>query len=225
MKNYGAIRLTVASPPQSFTEPITVSEAAKFLELPERNPPDEQEDALLSLMISAARKVAEDEYGRDLIPKQYDLNLDDFCTQGYFYLSAREQTGYGVTLSEISLPEPLISVDLFRYRDSDGTLTTLVEDSDFIVDTARSLVMPPYGGSWPSFTPWPSSAVLLRFTSGYSSSHPFWLSDGKRLLLGMRQLISAWYTGRLPFEPGSAIQEHPYAVTSLFNYGAKRRVI
>jgi len=43
-------------------------------------------------------------------------------------------------------------------------------------------------------------------------------------LMCMRQLISDWYNGRLPFEPGMPVQEFPYGVTSLFRYGGKRRV-
>lgn len=229
MRNYGAISLTQASPPQSFTEPLSLGQAAGFLNLPIRDPGDPEEDALLGAMITAARDVAECEYGRDLVPKQYDLYLDNFYTAGSFYMPGGYSRGYGIGFYggqnlEIRLPEPLISVDLFQYRDSDGTFHSLVENTDHIVDTARALVMPAYGMSWPSFTAWPSSAVLLRFTSGYPPAHPFWANGGQRLMMGMRELISAWFMGRLPFDPAGAAGEYPYTVTQLFNYGAKRRV-
>lgn len=223
MKRYGVLALTQSSPAQSFTEPITLTQAAKFLELPERNPADDGEDALLSLMISTARSVAENLYGRDLVEKQYDLTLDSFYSDCAYGASRPryEQCGSG---EEITLREPLRSVDLVRYRDSDGTYHELTGDADYIVDLPRALIMPTYGNTWPSFTPWPSGAVMIQFTSGFASSHPFWSNDGQRLLLGMRQLISAWFTGRLPFEPATDIKEYPYAVTALFGFGAKRVV-
>ncbi len=222
MKNYGVIALTVASPAQSFSEPMTLTQAAKFLNLPDRTPLDYDEDALIGAMITSAREIAEIEYGRDLIQKQYDLYLDGFHNDGCFYTPWGDS--YGLDGGCIELPQPLTSVDLVRYRDSDGNYTTLVEDTDYIVDLARALVMPTYSNSWPSFTPWPSSAVLLRFTCGYTATHPFWSNDGQRLLMGMRSLISAWFTGRLPFEATPVISEYPFGVTSLFRYGARRLV-
>ena len=125
--------------------------------------------------------------------------------------------------------DPLVSVDLIRYRDSEGEYHDLTADTDFIVDTSRhpGLVMPAYGESWPSFTCWPSSAVLIRYTAGYAPSDPFWTSGpGARIKQGMLLLISGWYNNKIPYQEfgNQAIQEYPFAVTACLSYGALVRV-
>jgi uncharacterized phiE125 gp8 family phage protein len=181
MNTYGSLNLTVTSPEQSFTEPITLTEAKQFLNLPDRSPTDEAEDAEIEGMITAAREIAETEQGRDLVEKQWDLSLDYFpCV--------------------IELRSPLVSVDLVQYKDSDGNVTALVADTDYIVDTAKQpgVIMPAYGESWPSFTPWPSSAVTVRHTAGFSATAAFWSDSGARVRIGMKMLISEWWNNRLP---------------------------
>jgi len=205
MKCYGSLALTVSSPPQTFAEPLTLNEVKKYLELPERSPVDDGEDATIEGFIIGAREQAELLQNRDLVEKQYDLRLDYFPC-------------------EIQLRTPLASVDLITYKNSDGDTITLVEGTDYIVDTARGLVMPVYNGYWPSATLWPSSAVLVRFTAGYSTTDMFWSDSGQRILVGMKELINHWYTERLPFEMGNiAAQEYPFTVTMLLSAGAVPR--
>lgn len=223
MRCYGNLSLTVTSPPQSFTEPLDSVDVSKFLELPARNPPDPDESMMILGFIAGAREQAEIlQGGLDLCPKQYDLALD------YFPYSGWGAGGWGSNpggCGEIQLRRPLVSVDLVQYRDSTGSYVDLVEGTDYIVDLARGLVLPPYGASWPSFTLWPSSAVLVRHTSGYAATDAFWGGAGARLKIGMKQLISAWFTGRLPFERGpGSIQEYPFYVRHLLSIGAIPRV-
>lgn len=212
MNTYGSPSLTETSPAQSFTEPLTLAEVKAYLNLPERSPADSAEDADLELMITAARDIAEGLQGRDLVRKQWDLYHDAFWSH------------------KIRLSAPLVSVDLVQYTDSDGLATALVADTDYIVDTKKQpgLVMPAYGESWPSFTAWPSSAVLIRFTSGYESTDVFWSGDaGTRIKRGMLLLINHWFTGRLPFEPNMQSMngiEYPFAVTACLSFGALTRV-
>lgn len=204
MNTYGSLNLTDSSPAQSFSEPLTLAEVKKYLNLPDRSPADEQEDAQLEGFISGARVIAEGEQGRDLIEKQWDKVLDYFICR------------------EIKLRDPLRSVDLFRIRDSDGVNHDLAEDTDYIVDLKKhpGIVLPPDGSSWPTYTVWPSSAILIRFTSGYSVSDNFWSNAGKRVKVGMLELISHWHNGRLPFEPGSGVIEYPWTVTQNLRYGS-----
>lgn len=200
-----SLNLTVTSPVQTFAEPLSLSEVKTFLSLPERSPADAAEDAMIEWFITAARTQAEILQGRDLVRKQWDLTLSCF--------------GY----REIELRDPLVSVDLVRRRDSDGNYTDLAVDTEYIVDLARhpGVILPPYGETWPSFTHWPTSAVLIRFTSGYSVSDVFWSDAGKLLKPGMLLLISHWFQGRLPFEVGaSAVQEYPYGVTHCLSAGS-----
>lgn len=200
MRDYAALELTGGSPAQSFTEPITLDEAKLFLKVTET-----ADDDLITALIAAAREVAEVHQGRDLVEKQWDMTLDGFP-------------------GEIQLRQPLVSVDLVQYKDDDGVTAVLAENTDYIVDTAQGLVMPPSGKSWPSFDAWPTGAVLVRFTSGYAASSPFWLDAGKRVVQGMKMLIAAWYENRIPFTENGTPGEFPFAVTALFDFGSRRKV-
>lgn len=200
-----SLTLTETSPVQTFTELLTQTEVEEHLSLPTLDPVDANRDSLLEDYIMAAREQAEILQNRDLVQKQWDLHLDAFPAH------------------EIPLRPDLDTVDLVRYTDSGGDTTDLVEDTDYIVDTHKQpgLIMPAYGTVWPTFTPWPSSAVLVRFTDGLSSSQVPAIVKG-----GMLRLISAWYYGRLPFEMGaSAAQEYPYAVTWALRYKAVRYAV
>jgi uncharacterized phiE125 gp8 family phage protein len=205
----GSIALTDSSPPQTFEEPFTLEEIKAFLKIPVRSPTDPEEDALICDLISAARVVAEYFQGRDLVLKQWDLHLDFWID--YF----------------IKLRDNLISVDLFQVRSSDGSYDTLVENTDFIVDTSKSpgLVAPPYNEMWFTFTPWPSSAILIRFTCGIANNSVFWQADGRAVKAGMRRLIADWYSNRLPFEKLlDPAREIPFGVTALLTTGALKHV-
>jgi hypothetical protein len=228
MKAYGVIELTDSSPPQSFSEPLTLSEVRAFARIPEQSPADEAEDAMLSGFVTAAREYAEILQNKDLVQKQYDLHLDlllghDAIAGAAYPLRWNAIYNFGVGY-EITLRHPLQSVDLFQHYDRDGSVNDLVEDVDYIVDRNRSLVCPPWGMVWPFFTPVPTSSVLIRFTSGYSPAHPFWRDAGQRILIGMKMLVTQWWEARIPVAVGN-VQELPFAVTALLGYGRRPRAI
>jgi hypothetical protein len=227
MRTYGTLELTEASPAQIFVEPITLAQAKTFLRVEDSSPADPDQDELINGFIAAAREMAEILQSRDLIEKQYDLNLDLMLGR-----NAMDDPGFLMRSTaiydfsdayEIELRRPLKSVDLFRYRDKDGNYTNLIDGTDYIADLAKGIVAPPYGKSWPSFDPWPTSSILIRFTAGYPSAHPFWSNAGQRLIVGMKMLIEQWYDERLPFIAGN-VSELPFAVSALLGYGAKNRV-
>lgn len=199
MKPYGTLTLTVSSPAQIFDEPVTVAKAKECLRVNQS-----LEDDLIAAMIIAARSVAEIERGEDVVVKQWDYALDAFLAP------------------EIPLRHPLQSVDLVKYTDADGVEVTLAESTDYIVDLARGVLMPVPGGAWPMFDPWPSSAVLIRYTSGYPAADLFWSDAGKMVIQGMLYLISLWYDERLPVSAPQ--QELPYTVTALLGYGSRKAV-
>ena len=159
----GSLNLTDSSPAQTFTEALTAGDVASFLRLSE-----DQIDlhaADLNAMIPAAREIAEIFQGRDLVQKQWDLSLD------YFYGCSTVMGSLGWFVAAVSgggqfieLGQPLVSVDLVRYRDSAGTYSDLSENVDYIVDTRKQpgLIAPVYGKSWPSFTPWSTPSAGRR---------------------------------------------------------------
>jgi len=202
---FGTLRLTEGATPQVFTEPLELADIKNYLRI---DPEVNDDDYLITVLISGAREQAEILQGRDLVRKQYDLSYD-------YWPQYR-----------VALRAPTVSVDLVQYKDLSGKVTTMAEGSDYIVDLAKqpAIITPPWNISWPSFTPWPSSAITIRFTSGYGKDSPFWFGSGARLKAGMMLLISSWYEKRLPFETGiGATNEYPYAVTSCLTYGSLRR--
>lgn len=191
------LRLTDTSPAQTFTEPVTLAEAKEFLRVPEQSPTDSSEDAEIEGLIAAAREIAEGYQHVDLVAKQWDLTL------GRFHLV------------EIPLRHELSTVDLVRYKDSDGTSTDLVENTGYIVDTVEALIRPPYGESWPSFTPWPTSAVTIRFSTSPARVH-------ENVKVGIKLLVSDWYYNRLP--RGLSGDDIPPQIQTLVSYGSIPRI-
>jgi|SRR6185437_8558355 len=203
--SYGTLRLTETDPPQTFTEPLDLDYVKNYLKIGTAISDD---DGLITAYISAAREQAEILQNRDLVIKQWDLSYD--------YWPAYR----------LRLRAPCISVDLMQYTDLTGNVTTMQVNTDYVVDLKKepAVITPPWNRSWPAFTPLPSSAILSRFTSGYTNADPFWNGPGARLKAGMLMLISSWYENRLPFIPfarGDA--ELPFAVTSCLTYGALER--
>ena len=103
---YGTLNFTATSPPQSFTEPLSLQQAKNFLRLPNPSGSSPDDDDI-SAMISAARTQAELFQNRDLVTKQYDLSLDYW-------------PGY-----RVELRAPVQSVDLVQYTDSNGDITVM----------------------------------------------------------------------------------------------------
>lgn len=196
MNSYGTLSITASDPAQVFEEPLTLAETQHFLGVPVLSPVDDESDHLIESMIVASRELAEFYQGRDLVRKQWDLRLDGFLSE------------------EIVLRPHLYSVDLVTYKDSVGATTTLVENADFISDSTKcpGIIMPPYNGSWPSFTAWPSGAVLVRFTAGLSNTDIFWSGQGQMVLIGMKHLIKGWW-------PTQQIGEVPAGLIPLLGWG------
>lgn len=203
---YGTLRLTQTDPPQTFTEPFELNDVKGFLRI---DPSDTSQDAVLQGMISAARDQAEILQNRDLVQKQWDLHYD-------YWPEYR-----------LRLRAPAVSIDLMQYMDLSGAVTPMVKDTDYVIDLAKepAIITPPWNRSWPAFTPYPSSAILVRFTSGYANASPFWSGPGARVKIGMQLLISSWFENRLPFTPGARNDaELPFSVSSCLSYGALERV-
>ena len=198
---YGSLDLTVQSPPQTFDEPLSLSDVQAYLRIP--NSMLEAQSNTLEVFISAAREQAEILQGRDLVTKQWDISFDYWPSY------------------QVQLRPNLVSVDLAQYTDNNGVVTPLVEgqNGDYVVDYTKQpgILSPPYNATWPSFTPWPTGAILIRFTAGIASNAAYWSDAGARVKIGMQLLISQWFSGRLPF--GAKVEEFPYAVTSCLSYG------
>lgn len=211
MRLSGILTPTATSPPQSFSEPLSIEEMQQFLRLPIYSPADAESELLLDAMIRAARSLAETEryQGRDIAGRQWDLTLDTFPPGG-----------------EIELRRELESVDLFTYKDSGGTTRALVENTDYFVDTVRGLVTTLPSGTWPAAMLWPTSAILIRHTT------KDYIEEEVRH--GLKLLVAQWYEGRLPFDAQANISHSaanaqapttlPFAVELLLKMGGVKKV-
>ncbi len=97
------------------------------------------EDDLLSAIITASREHVEDITRRALLTQTWDYYLDEFPCSDFIRLPFGN----------------LQSVTSVKYKDSDGTETTLTENTDYIVETngeGCGRIVLPYGETWPSFT-------------------------------------------------------------------------
>lgn len=169
-------------------EPISLPEAKKHLRV---DFPDD--DDLILGLISSARFDAENKCNRVLVTQQWELVLDGFPRRlfnGAFVTYAvyeqvvpnlqQLQTGYTIRFrsGKIELPLPkLQSVDYIKYKDPVTGISTTLDPSQYIVDTAStpSVVAPAYGVYWPDAMS-VLNAVTVGFTCGYGS--PAAVPDG-----------------------------------------------
>jgi uncharacterized phiE125 gp8 family phage protein len=115
------------------------------------------EDNWLNDAIQAAREDVEDTTRRQLLTATWYYYLDRFPDKNYIVIPFGN----------------LQSITSIKYKDSDGTETTLVEDTDYIVETngegCGRLVLP-YGISWPSVSLYPSNPITIEFVCGWTAA-------------------------------------------------------
>ena len=115
------------------------------------------EDDLLSDLITTARIDVENDSRRALITQTWDYYLDAFPACNYIKLPLGN----------------LQTVTHVKYTDSDGDQTTMTVTTEYLVETNGEnygRIVLPYGVTWPSFTAYPSKAVVVRFVCGYGNA-------------------------------------------------------
>jgi uncharacterized phiE125 gp8 family phage protein len=115
------------------------------------------EDSLLTSILQSSREIVEDECRRALMLQTWDYYLQEW-PKGNF----------------IKIPfGNLVSVTSIKWKDTDGTETTLTVTTDYLVETngeGVGRICLPYAGVWPSGTLYPSNAITIRFVAGYASA-------------------------------------------------------
>jgi len=121
------------------------------------------EDDLLTEKLQSAIDDAEDFTGRQLLTATYKAYPDCFPDKDY-----------------IELPfGNLQTVTSIKYKDSDGTETTMVENTDYLVETNVDAtlggdqvgrIVLPYGVSWPSVELYPSNPITIEFVCGWTAA-------------------------------------------------------
>jgi len=132
------------------------------------------EDDLLTALIYSARENIEDITRRALLTQTWDYCLDEFPGDKDY----------------IKLPfGNLQSVTSVKYKDSDGTETTMTVTTDYLVETngeACGRVVLPYGDSWPTDALYPSNPITIRFVCGWTTAAlvPYKIKAAMKLICG-----------------------------------------
>ena len=119
--------------------------------------PASAEDSMLLEDIETARRDVENDLSRKIITQTIDYYPKDWPKND------RIKLPYG----------NLASVTSVSWKDTDGTETVLVENTDYLVElngTECGFVVLPFGISWPSGELYPSNAIKIRFVCGYGAT-------------------------------------------------------
>lgn len=128
-----------------------------------------EEEAVIEHFIAVATEHLEWYTGRTVYQTEREVAIDNFSCR---------------VIIQLPRALPFISITSIKYTDSEGVETEL-SPSLYAVDTYRGRVMPAYGESWPSFTPYPVNAVRIRYKAG----HPTDLSPQTYVSAAIRQCI------------------------------------
>lgn len=135
-------------------EPVSLAELKLHLRLDDD---DSTEDALLNSILVAVREHVEGITRRALLTQTWDFCLDEFPRSDF-----------------IKLPfGNLQSVTSVKWKDTDGTETTLTVTTDYLVETngdQHGRLVLPYGETWPSDSLYPSNPITIRFVAGWTTA-------------------------------------------------------
>lgn len=115
------------------------------------------EDDLLEAIIQGAREHVEDVTRRYLVTQTWDYSIDAWPTSNYIKLPGGN----------------LQTVTSIKWKDTDGTETTLTPTTDYLVETNGEQcgrIVLPYGVTWPSGTFYPSNPITIRFVAGWTTA-------------------------------------------------------
>ena len=146
----------------------------------------DDQDSLLLLYISAARRFCEEVTGRAFLTQTWLLSRDSFPAP----FSGRCPFGS----PEIMLPRPRVQeIVSIEYLDGSGTRQTL-PSLNYLLDAGSEpgVLMPAPGRFWP-YTPRVSGAVQVTYTAGYGDSPQDVPAD---LQLAILMLVAHWYENR-----------------------------
>jgi len=160
------------------SEPVSLAQAKAHLRLDSDNT---AEDALISLLISAARRYAESYTGRSFITQGWRLVLDSFPGPGI--MGVPWGSTYTLPPNAIVLERGNVqSISTIVYRDMSGATQTVVfdaasngiqrsTDGTIVADLsgAPARITPAFGRIWPIPIP-EIGAVAVNYTAGYGDT-------------------------------------------------------
>jgi uncharacterized phiE125 gp8 family phage protein len=199
--------LTLVTPPA--VEPLLLTDVKPYLRLDDIT--DTTDDAYISSLITVAREYCEEYQHRAYITQTWELALQKFP------IEETDSLNNDLNNSIIEIPKgKLQAINSFTYTDTEGVVTTMQPNSDYVVSTRGILgrVCPPFGMIFPICLLYPLDPIVIQFTCGYGN-------DGSkvpnRIKQAMLLLISHWYENRMVINDlrGVNPEEVSFAVTAL----------
>jgi uncharacterized phiE125 gp8 family phage protein len=162
---------------------------------------DTTEDDLITALITAAREYCEGYTGRALATQTLEAYPPYFPRK-----------------DEIEIPyPPLQSVTSVKYKNSAGAETTMVVDTDYIIDADSNVgrIVLPYAKTWPTATLYTVNPIKIRYVAGYYEANPI----PKMIKQAMLLLIGHWYENReaLLVGQGTMSKKIEFAVDALLS--------
>lgn len=178
-------------------EPVTLAEAKLWCRIEDD---DTAQDAVLLLLIQAARERAEAITGRAFARRTFELRLDAFPVE--VGIAARD-------VAPIVIPRPpLVSLDYLTYATTDGDVSWVgspqMWDLDVGGDSNPARIVPAGGASWPTSDARPG-AIRVGFTAGYATASKM----PQRVRLWMQARISSWFEQRETIVVGKSVSDVP----------------
>src|SRR3990172_4437074 len=177
------MRLVLVTGPS--VEPVDLTAAKAHLRVDHVDEDDEIEG-----FITAAREHVENVTRRALLTQTWDYSIPGWPTCNYIRLPFGN----------------LQSVTSVKWKDSDGTETTLTANTDYLVeingDQCGRIVLP-YATPWPSGALYPSNPITIRFVCG-------WIAAAlipPTILAGIKLVCAKLYEGRGEDTVGQTVME------------------
>jgi uncharacterized phiE125 gp8 family phage protein len=159
------------------------------------------EDNWLNDAIQTAREDVEDTTRRALLTQTWYYYLDQFPSRNYIVIPFGN----------------LQSVTSIKYKDSDGTETTMTVTTDYLVETngegCGRLVLP-YGVSWPSVTLYPSNPITIELVCGWTAAALL----PKKITAAVKMICANLYANRGEQVIGQTVSEDKTAERLLASY-------
>ena len=177
-------------------EPISLVIAKQHLKVETTD-----DDDLVTALIKAARETAESFTGRALASQTFEYILDEFPQSG----------------DMIFIPNPpLESVESIKYKDYEGTEVEW-DSSNYIIDSDNipARISLAYNKIFPVFTPYPVSAVRIRFVAGYKIGGDPHLIIPEQINNAIKFLIGHFYENRESVVIGTITSKVPFAVEAM----------
>lgn len=155
-------------------------------------------DDLIEALIVTAREHAEDVTWRKIMTQTWVICLDEWPQEDYIELP------YG----------NLQSVSSVKWKDSDGTETTLTPTADYLVEKngdQKGRIVLPYGESWPSGELYPSNPITITFVCGWSAR----ADVPKKIRHAIKMIVADLYLHRGDRTTGLTVTENHVAQSFL----------